>query len=642
MKKLVFTLIVALLVFTIFAEIKMDIAGKIYNQYRWTNTTGKIYWDSYNFGSFSSGSTVWPGYGRTDKKEGNFLRTEAEFEFNANVSKFVKSYMRVQTIFNSDETTGDGEHSASSWSDDWDDQRGFFKLRGFLIQVNPDLEAVKLIELGTPMGYPFNKWLLADRRYIDRDNIKAVLIRGNSIGFMTWNIGQFWNAKYMGPGWNGVNSFLTEDYTYAMNMKMEFSDALTTDVNTVWFVDRAINSHDGDLDDTMSDGNYFARADFYDLGLTLDATYNMNDEMSLDGTIIYTMQKYNDALDVNEDNIADNLSWVTQKTPPHWYGINEPYADVNTFSGILTFKSTDPFKVGFSPKAQFFYLDNNLYTPFGSRREHDMLMMHGGVDALRYTAGDDRAEGERQHQSLNAFLYSGGQSAVNEAMTDNNYLRLGEDFYESAIGYTGITLDGDMDLDNFFINGQVNFLIRTDNNDGKIDEEDDNYEGEDTANAWYYQEPRDFSAIIGDLSVKTRQLEMDWIFRGKFGNWQDVKADYLEGEIQPVGTHNIELTGMVFEFAVKKQLFSSVSLEINPRYQSLVFNEEGTDFQGAEYDNEYTNSDIVINEKLVYNFGGFDFWLRGEHFIKSLESDLSDETLNLGWTTIHAAFEVKF
>ncbi len=641
-KKLLIIGLVLLFVTSVFAEVRVDWGGKIYSQYRWTNSSGNIYWNSGSFGSFSSGASMWPGYGRGDKKYGNFMRTEVEFEVNATVSQYVRAYIRTKTIFNSDESTGDGESSASSWADDWDDSRGFFKLRGFLIQVNPNIEFIKQIELGTPMGLPFNKWLVSDRRYIDRDNIKGIVVRGAEIGeIFSWNLARMWNAGYMGPGWNGVNSFRSEDATYALNFGFNpMEDKWITNLDMMMFSDGNLDPEDDDVAG-VDDGTVDRRNDFQEIGFSLDSDFNITDEVGVNLVGIFTMQKYADELDVNEDNIADNLSWVTMQTPPHWFGINEVYADVNTFSGIFTLNTTDPFGIGFTPKAQVFYLDNNLYTPFGSRREDDMLLINGGINALRFTDGSDYQEGARQHQSLKTFLYGGGQSAVNEAMTDNNYLRLGEDFYESAIGYMGATLDGDMDFGEFNVKGQINYLMKTDNNDGKIDEVNDNYEGDDMTNAWYYEEPKDFSAIVGDLAIRTTMSGIKLGLIGKFGNWQDVMADYSDNSLLPVGTHNIEMTAMVVELQMQKQLTNAISLELRPRYQNVDFNEAGTDAFGAEYDSDYANNDIVLNHKWVYNFGGFDFWLRGEHFIKRT-FETKDSDLDLSWSTVHAAFEVKF
>ncbi|MDO9576426.1 MAG: hypothetical protein Q7J16_00925 [Candidatus Cloacimonadales bacterium] len=632
MKKALVVVVCLMMVGVMFAVVNFDLGGKIYTQYRWTNASGGVYWLSNDFGSFSAGTPYWPKYSRYDKKYANFMRTEAEFEVNANISKYVKAYLRTKTIFNSDESNGDGESSASSWADDWDDSRGFFKLRGFLIDVNPNINIIDKISLGTPMGLPFNRWLVADRRYIDRDNIKGIVVRGNLGDNYKWNIARMWNAGYMGPGWNGLNSFRSEDATYAFNFATnQFDDLLALNLDAMYFSDAA-------LADTV-DFHIEREDDFNELGLTLDAQINVSDEITFNLLGLYSQQKYSDDLDANDDNIADNVAWVTPQTPSSWWGINEPYADITTMSGIASLKTTDPFGIGFTPSAEFFYIDDNFYSPFGSRREYDMLMINGGIDPLRYTDKDYDTEGGREHQSLNTFLYGGGQSAVNEAMTDNNFMRLGEDFYESPIGYWGGTLDLIYDLDAVTLAGQINYLGATDNNDGSIDEEDENYEGSDVTNCWYYQEPRDFSGLVGDISAKTKISDFDLALNLKYGDWTDVRADY-DSLNAVVGTHDVELASIVFEPMVGKQLTKTIKLEFRPRYQQMVHTVTYTD------EDEYTTSDFVINYKLIYNFGGFDFWVRGEHFFRTFEQSLAagsnPDALDLSWSTIHAAFEVKF
>jgi hypothetical protein len=640
---------------------KLDIAGKLYTQYRWTNASGANYWVSDNFGGYSAGPTNFPQYGRHDKKFGNFMRSEAEVEFNAMASRYVRLYLRFKTIFNSNETGGLGEHSASSWADDWDNTRGFLKLRGFLINLNPEFGVdfidnyVDRIELGTPMGLPFNRWFVADRRYIDRDNLKGIVFRGNGGEMVEWNIARMWNATYMGPAWGGINEFKTEDATYAMNLMAMLSEQMTLDFNTMWYSDANLNPKDfdspnynPDLDEAETeddmDGNITRDDDYNQLGLALNLKYDVSEAMSLEALGMFTKQMYPDRMDLNEDNIADPLAWVGHDTPPHWWGTNEPYADVSTMNGILTFRSTDPFGNGVSPRFEVFYLDHNLYNPYGSRREHDMLLMHGGINPIRYTAADD-GEGQRQHQSLVAFLYDGGQSATNVALTDNNFLRLGETFYESPIGYMGGTFDLGVDLDMVSLNAQFNYILATDNNDGAIDEEDENYEGvapdddnpDGHATQWYYQKPRDFSGMVGDFSAKTKVNDYGLGFIVKYGMWADVKANADESD----GIFDVEMNAMVAEFMVEKQLTDKLNLEIRPRYQEVIFTES---YDAG--DNEYTNNDIVLRHKWVYAFGGFDFWLRGEHFMRTFSQEPAageaPDDLDLNWSTIHAAFEVKF
>lgn len=654
------------------AEPKLDISGKIYSQYRWTNGTGTDFWKTDQFGAYKCGPTSFPAYGREDKKYANFMRTEVELELNATVSKYVKAYARIKSIFNSDESEGMGKATSASWSNDWnngiddgDGGGGFLKVRGFLISVNPHINYINSIEMGTPMGLPFNKWFLADRRYIDRDNVKGVIVRGDAGDMVKWNLARMWNATYMGPAWDGLNDFQSEDGTYALNVEMTpVEDMLTLDLNAMYYTDSNLDPDDYAASENVhgaisDDGHINAEDDYKHFGTSLDAKLSVSDDITVEAMGMYTNQTYADRMDANGNNLTDALEWVNHNTPSSWWGTNEPYADVDTYSGIFTVTTSDPFEVGFSPKLQVFYIDDNLYTPFGSRREHDMLMMHGGINPIRYTDKDYDREGARQHQSLNTFLYGGGQSAVNEGMTDNNFMRLGEDFYESAIGYYGGTVDFDFELGDVLLNAQANYIMATDNTDGDLDKKDSNYDGakytgaisvngNHQINTWYYMQARDFKGMVGNLSAETKVGGFDLGLAGRYGLWEDVQTKYLsedfinaeEGStasavVRADGTYDVKMEAMVIAPSIAKQLTNSVKFDFYPQYQQVKYTESST---GEEL--ESTITDIVIREKITYDFGGYSFWLRGEHFVRNFDDDNRDDDLN--WSTVQLAFEVKF
>jgi hypothetical protein len=86
---------------------------------------------------------------------------------------------------------------------------------------------------------------------------------------------------------------------------------------------------------------------------------------------------------------------------------------------------------------------------------------------------------------------------------------------------------------------------------------------------------------------------------------------------------------------IGRQLSRTIGMEIYPAYQMV------TDEMGGDTSFEYNQ--IVIGHKWVYNFGGFDFWLRGEHKIYSPDDqDDATDDYGLASNTLHAAFEVKF
>ena len=79
----------------------------------------------------------------------------------------------------------------------------------------PPTDYIDVIQLGTPMGLPFSKWFMADRRYIDRDNAKGIVVKGSVGDMMKWNVARMWQANWQGWNW-GTGDFRTEDGTWAL------------------------------------------------------------------------------------------------------------------------------------------------------------------------------------------------------------------------------------------------------------------------------------------------------------------------------------------------------------------------------------------------------------------------------------------
>lgn len=471
-----------------FAQAKIDLKGTIYNQLRWTDGTAMMGAHTEN---------PWNG-GRADVHKGNFLRSEVEFEVNATISKYVKAYLRMKTIWDADDGNSSVEANAAAWQTYWDANTGWFKLRGFRIDLMPELSFVDQIQMGTPMGLGFSKWFMADRRYIDRDNAKGIYIKG-SFGESKWNLIRLWQPNWQGWNWN-TGDFKAEDGTWAFNFNTDVMEEHHINLDAFWYADTEFDPTDPENPnysngDDDPNGMMETKEMYQNMGFGLSGKWNLTDMYTLDYNVMYTGSMVDDSLDVNEDNIIDG------------YGGWEPvpqYAKVWAPSGVVTFTGTDPFEVGFSPAFQFFYIHHNYTSFWGSRREDDMLLIEGGIDAMRNTYGE--------RLGLNAFMWDSDQNAVRHEFRDNENLRLGEDLVESPVGYWGATLDLKQDMDMMSIKGQLNYLGRTDNTGGATDEEDDLYEGSGTM----YMPAHDFTGMVADLEFNGTISDWKWMFDGSF------------------------------------------------------------------------------------------------------------------------------
>jgi hypothetical protein len=529
----------------------------------------------------------------------------------------VKVYLRIKTIFDSDDpgSSNDNSANASAWMTYWDDSTGWFKLRGFRIDYMPPCEIVDQITLGTPMGLRFSRWFMADRRYIDRDNAKGIYVMGH-FGDMKWNFIRMWQPNWQGFDW-GTGSFLAEDATYAFNINNNFTDEFYLAFDGVMYMDTEFDPEDVDnpnwdgvTDADDSDGAMAAMARYIAYGLGISGTYDFSDVMGIGYNVMYTGQMHDeDSADEDGDNIVD--SWADWWPSPRYTSVGSP-------SFILTLNSTDPFDNGFSPKAQFFMIDHNYISYWGSRREHDLLMIDGGIDGIRNVYGS--------RLGLNTFLWGGDQIGVRHEFRDNDFLRLGEGLVESPVGYWGGTFDFDFDLDAATIMGQFNYLGATDNTGGATDEDDPNFDGDGD----YFMAPRDFSGMVGGLGVMTQVSDIKLGVNVRYGNWTN-------GVDEDNDADDMTTTAIVIEPVISKQLTNALNVELKPRYQTVV------DEYGKDADSKSTCNDIVIQHKWVYNFGGFDFWLRGEHVIGSSEYETNrGDKYEYMTNTLHAAWEVKF
>ncbi|MBL7148689.1 MAG: hypothetical protein ISS80_01315 [Candidatus Cloacimonetes bacterium] len=610
MKKLLIIVLVMLMAGYAFAQVNVDVAGKIYNQFRWTDAISSM-------GAHTE--HAWAA-SRDDVLKGNFVRSEVEFEVNATVSKYVKTYLRIKTIFDADDGNSSVEANASTWQTYWDANTGWFKLRGFRIDYLPPWNSVDVIQLGTPMGLGFSKWFMADRRYIDRDNAKGIYIKGNFGDKAKWNLIRMWQPNWQGWNWN-TGDFKAEDGTWALNVNSQPMDNFGIAFDAVWYADTEFDSEDienpnfapADTTDIDDPNGIMTTKEIYQaFGFGLSGNYDLSDAVSFGFNGMFTGQSIDDALDADEDNIIDG------------FGGWEPcpqYASIFAPSFIFNIKTTDPFEIGFSPNLQFFNISHNYVSYWGSRREDDLLMINGGIDGIRNTYGEDLG--------LNTFLWGGTQNGVRHEFRDNDNLRLGEGLVESPVGYWGGTFDFNYDFDVITLLGQFNYIGRTDDTGGVIDEEDPNFDGPDSL--MIYMPAHDFSGMVAEFGLKGKAGKINYGLGFRYGNWVDNKKKDIDDDFAR--------TAMVIQPSFGLQLTDALNFELKPAYMTIT--DEMTD--EIDGDTSMETSNIVISHKWVYNFGGFDFWLRGEHQIKSFDDKVdATEEFDLSGNTLHAAWEVKF
>jgi len=398
-----------------------DLSGKLYTKYLYRNDdTQGVLW---------LGNPFW----YDDISGNNGIATEFELLLTGNASKYVQAGVKLKSRFGgvwqdwwvSGERKWEylGEHNTSGDSLGMN-MAQYVKFRGFYININPDWVFIDWIKVGaTDLGM-FNEWTIGKVRYIDRDNSRGLFGMGNfKSGLFRYHAGIIALPKlWVGPGWStGVGddklaySFYTQDWAYALRMDSEPLDWLKISSVTSYTRDVEFDRWDPDAQGSLTGGCKDSMGDdipncstdhavgtyprYSNLVTTLELEMYPNDIFytHLLGGFSYS--------DVGEEFVANGV-----KDNGGMFPI--VYKDVYDFSVRGRLFVENPFDRGFSFKFEGFYIGENWNSIFGTRREGDVLLTDG-------------------------FVEGGQLPTLNLA---NEFIDFDEPFFESCVGWMGMTL----------------------------------------------------------------------------------------------------------------------------------------------------------------------------------------------------------
>lgn len=395
------------------ANFQLD--GKIYNKYVSANDGSQ--------GCVWLGNPAWP-----DNFTGsNGACSEFELGIRATVSKHVKAGVRLQSrwgaLWQDWWENGDSKDNVTdSVGDSSGESLGmnhaqYIKLRGFWIEVAPPVPTLKTVRVGASDLGMFSPWTIGKIRYIDRDNARGVFIRGalKQLPLEYEGASIALPKLFAGPGWNlgngdpsvGTNAYIAQDWAYALKL----TSRPTSNLNL-----RAIGTFTNDVEfnpldpDTPGSTNPTAQNDG---GIDLDSRYTSAnatleaDVFPLDWLQVNALAAWGWS-DVNTDYALNGVTDSLGFTPVIFA------RNVNGFAGKVRADATDPFGVGLSLTAEYFNIGADYNSILGSRREADVLLTDG-------------------------FLEGGQIPTLNIA---NEFMDWDESWYESAIGWHGLTLVG--------------------------------------------------------------------------------------------------------------------------------------------------------------------------------------------------------
>ncbi len=413
-----------------------DLAGKIYTKWLYQNDDSQ--------GVLSLGNPFWP-----DNVSGhNGVGSEFELKVMGAVSKAVRAEVRLKSRFgalwqdwwengdvNYPEPNTSGESLGQNHAQN-------IKLRGFLIDANLPLPTVRSVLVGSSDLGMFDPWTIGKVRYIDRDNAKGTfLFGGTEDSALTYTLAAIALPKlFAGPRWStGIGDgkvdspFWSRDWAYAAKLRWSPGDlgrltvvgSVTRDAEIDVADPDALGSLYPDCADALGNGIEGCEKDH--------AVETVTRYSNAVGTLEYkgwpaeflgiTALVAASSSDVNEDVTFNGVAGDQGVFPI-------VYADVVDWAGTLQLDLVEIADSGLSVHVQAFRIGEHFNTIFGARREADVLLTDG-------------------------FLEGGQLPTMNLA---NEFIDFDEAWYESAIGWQGVTLVPELELDTATLGLEVTAL----------------------------------------------------------------------------------------------------------------------------------------------------------------------------------------
>ena len=417
---------------------RFDLAGRLYTKWLYQNDDSQgvlTHGNPFPAGDNFSGS--------------NGVGSEFELKITGSVSNAVRAEVRLKSRFgalwhdwweNGDLAAGPPDTSGESLGMN---HAEYIKLRGYAIEANLPIPSVRSLLVGSSDLGMFNPWTIGKVRYIDRDNAKGTFLTGGSDdGAFTYVGAMIALPKlFVGPGWStGVadptlrNPFWSRDWAYAAKLSYEDYDyGSVTAVATL--------THDSELDIADPDAPGSLYSDCKDAlgdpiaGCASDhSVETISRYTNIVATLQYKHVLFDDMLDVDAI-FGISHSDVNPDAAANGVADNQGifpivFKDTLDWASVVRVELLDPFDVGLSLKLEGFSIGEDWNSVFASRREADVLLTDG-------------------------FISGGQLPTLNLA---NEFVDFDEPWFESCIGWYGVTLVPVLELDVVTLTAEATYI----------------------------------------------------------------------------------------------------------------------------------------------------------------------------------------
>lgn len=414
---------------TAYADISnFDLSAKIYTKWLYRNNDRQ--------------GNLWLGHpAEKDNYSGdNGVASEFELTFRGKVSRYVNAGVRIKSRFGAiwhnwwengdmrDIPDNSGESLGMNHAE-------YIRLRGYWFRIKPPVSWINYIHVGSSDYSQFNPWTIGKIRFIDRDNGKGIFVDGGVSDVFHFHLGVIPLPKmWVGPGWTtGLGDtalsqpFYGQDYAYAVRLDVNPVDWLKLQAIGTVVLDWEANRFDADAVGSSNpngpkDGAVGLSNRFMHIAATLEGQIEAGDNVNINLLFAYTDNRINELYATNRipEGGFYNMVWGERR------GV--------AIKGRIDVD--DPFEVGFSMKAEGFYISPDYNSAFGARRESDVLLTDG-------------------------FLGGGQLPTLNIA---NEFMDFDEPWFESIIGWAGGTVLFEYAINTFKATLEGTFMTFTTNN----------------------------------------------------------------------------------------------------------------------------------------------------------------------------------
>jgi hypothetical protein len=396
------------------------ISGVTYTKWLWGNQ--RFDGSLYNF-------TTVPGEGWGDNGQG----TEIELLLAAKPNRFLEVSGRIHSRFSqnfwtnfggfggSDASCGDGNGGGDCGEFDPRSNQ-YVKLRGMMVRVTPGWKYMDAVQFGSTDLGMFDAFTMGKIRYIDRDNLNALMASGSLTPNLRYDVARISLPRlWAGPNFS-TGEYASDDSAYGLQLRWSGPIVDVTGIGE--FVnDVEVDAGDIIIDDGRDLTNRYE-----------NNVYGIKADIHPSGPYAFKAAFYHSTSNPNLD-----LS-------PAAFGINgySPVIadDVSDNSWKLNADLTDPFGVGLSLNAEVFNIGADYTSILAARRESDVLLTEGHDGTFAFPGPSNASYGVFGGNATR-IGYSGWQGNMQQVATinvDNEFTDFDEPAAETVIGWKGFTL----------------------------------------------------------------------------------------------------------------------------------------------------------------------------------------------------------